>query len=359
MKSQKTQPKTTRKRSTSSETGLLTLSDHLSELRARLLATAAFFVLACAVAYPFYKTIMHWLLLPLGGEKLYFNTPAGGISFIIKICMYSGLIAILPVITYQLYKFIAPVMARRRSRTIALYTVASFVLAVAGVLFAYFISLPAALHFLTGIQIHDVSALITVDAYVSFVTTYLLAGALLFQVPLIMVITNSITPLPPPKLMSFQRYNIVASFIIAALITPTPDVVNQSIIAVPMIGMYQVGVILIWLQQRRARRLSSVSAEAPVITEVSTNSEPEVPNLPTLRPVFADLSTPRLPLSDIKVVVPADASVSGLQPRPTALATGLQAKNVVLRQRADATAVLRPLSPRRSIDGFFAPVTAV
>lgn len=236
-----------------SDSALPTFLDHFQELKGRLFWVAVYFVVFSAAAYPFFDTIVKLIVSPLGHERLYYTTPAGGLSFIIKVCMYVGLIAVLPVVVYHLYKFISPVMQRRNARVVLGYTLTSIALAFLGVIFVYFISLPAALHFLTSIDFGQISPLLTIDAYISFVMAYLVAGVLLFQLPLFMLISNAISPLSPKKLFGSQRYVIVGAFVIAAIISPTPDVVNQTLLAAPMILMYQLGIVVVWLRQRRQR----------------------------------------------------------------------------------------------------------
>lgn len=269
---------------------LLTLRDHLAELRGRLFWVTAAFVAASALAYPNFDVIMSLLVRPLGDHQLYYMTPAGGLSFIIKVCLYVGIVAVLPAVVYHLGRFASPVMQRTRLRTVILYTATSSMLAMAGMAFAYLVSLPAALNFLTGITLAQVSDLLTIDSYLSFVMAYLIAGALLFQLPLLMLIVNRVTPLKPGRLLSFQRYIVVGSFVVAAILSPTPDVVNQAIMAVPMILMYQVGIMAIWIAQRSSRRSTTV---------VEANSQPA-------RNVVA--STAAAP--------PLSSSVEAVTPRP-------------------------------------------
>lgn len=233
------------------EPALPTFMDHLQELKSRFFWIAIYFVVASGVAYPFFQLIVHILTAPLQGQKLYYLTPGGGLAFILKVCMYVGVIAILPVIMYHFYRFVAPVMKKNNARSVLGYTIASSLLAVIGIVFAYMVTLPAAIQFLTNINIDQISSMLTIDAYMSFVIGYIVAGALLFQLPLVMLIINSVTPLPPRKLMNYQRHMIVVSFVAAAIVSPTPDVVNQTILAAPMVVMYQIGIVAVWARNRR------------------------------------------------------------------------------------------------------------
>ena len=228
-----------------------TLGQHLAELQNRLFAVAVCFLLFSVLAYPFFDKIVSFLISPLGQDhKLVYLTPGGAFGFIIQACMYIGFVVVLPLIIYNLYRFIMPIVNQVTMRRAIGFTIASFVLAVAGMAFAYYISLPAALYCLTGFELYHIDPMLTIDSYFGFIMMYMLVGAVLFQIPLIMLLINSIKPLGPRQLMSYQDKIILGSFIIAAIISPTPDVINQTLLASPMIVMYQAGVILVWLKNR-------------------------------------------------------------------------------------------------------------
>lgn len=232
--------------------------DHVRELQGRLFAVAIVFVVFSAAAYPFFDHIVNFLLAPLGKEQeLVYLTPGGAFSFIIQVCMYIGFVIALPVVIYNLYRFIMPAMNRLTLRTGIFYMVASFLLAIAGMVFAYYVSLPAALYFLTSFDLYHINPMLTIDSYFSFIMTYMIVGALLFQIPLVMLLINGATPLKPKSLMKHQGKIILGSFIIAAVVSPTPDALNQTLLASPMVVMYQVGIMLVWLRNRRRKAHSA------------------------------------------------------------------------------------------------------
>jgi sec-independent protein translocase protein TatC len=260
----------TKKPNPDNHAALPTFLDHVRELRGRLFWVAAAFLGSSALAYPFYDELISILTSPLHGQQLYYLTPVGGFSFILKICTYAGIVLTLPAITFHLYRYLQPVIGVRHFKITLLYTVASCILAAGGIAFAYFVSLPAALHFLTNFDLPQVTPMLTVDSYLTFVVTYLIGAAVLFQLPLIMLITNSVTPLPPRKLMSYQRHVILAAFVIAAVISPTPDAINQTLLALPVIVMYQVGIVAVWLRQRRQTQRRARRADVPSATAVNS-----------------------------------------------------------------------------------------
>jgi len=178
----------------------------------------------------------------------------GGFNAIIKISILFGVIVTVPVLVYQLGKFLSPAFKRRIHTTRIIFF--PIILAAIGVLFAYFVSLPASLHFLANVDSKDLQALITVNEYLNFVFAYVAGFALLFQLPLIMLFINRIKPQRPAGLMHIQRYVILASFIVAAALTPTPDPIDQTIMASPIILLYQFSIVLIWLTNRRDKKIA-------------------------------------------------------------------------------------------------------
>lgn len=170
----------------------------------------------------------------------------------IQLCVSFGVVITMPVIFYNLTKFVSPLLKKSQKKYVLRYSIYSILLAYSGVLFAYFISLPAALNFLTNFGGENVSSLITVDEYYSFALAYLLGFAILFQLPIIILFINKIKPLKPSGMMRAQKWVIVISFAVAAILTPTPDPINQTIMALPAVVLYQLGIVLVWFANRKS-----------------------------------------------------------------------------------------------------------
>lgn len=226
---------------------------HLAELRNRVFAVAASLVGGGVVGYIFREEVKDLLIRPLG-QTLYYSSPTGGFDFIFRICLFFGLALAVPTLIYQLLRFVEPIIPKRSRFMMFKFMLASVVLCAAGVSFAYFISLPAALDFLNKFSTSEIKALISADQYFSFIMTYLIGFMLLFQLPLLLVLIHKVTPLDPGGLMKHQRVVILFSFIVAAILTPTPDPMNQSLMAAPMIGLYQISVGSVWAARRGERR---------------------------------------------------------------------------------------------------------
>ncbi len=246
----------------------LTFAEHIQELRKRLMWSLLFVVIGAGVGYALHDRII-WLLQQPLGEQLYYTTPTGAFSFIIKVCCVFGFIVSLPVVTYQLFGFFEPLIPAKTRRSLLWYVLVSVLLATAGIAFAYLVSLPAALHFLVGFgsSAGDIHALITAEEYFNFVLAYIAGFAALFQLPLVITFINKITPLKPKRLLSGTRYVILGSFIVAALITPTPDPVNQALMAGPIILLYFMSVVVIAGLNVAARRKKPVGSVPELVLD--------------------------------------------------------------------------------------------
>jgi len=332
--------------------------DHVRELQGRLFAVVAVFVVVSAASYPFFDKIVNFILAPLGNDhELVYLTPGGAFSFIIQACMYVGFVGALPAIIYNVYRFIMPVMKKNTLNRALVFTIASLLLAIGGMAFAYYVSLPAALYFLTNFDLYHINPMLTIDSYFSFVMTYMLAGALLFQIPLIMLIINGATPLKPKKLMKFQDKIILGSFIVAAIISPTPDALNQTLLASPMIVMYQAGIVLVWFKNRRKQKAVTHVSHVPArIIE-----QPQPPALPqaaigraTAKVITDVYSTTQI--TQVSHARPVSRSVDGFTVRPKAIKRPLP--KLDRQQPSFAERQLRPSTSSinkqeiRSLDGF-------
>jgi sec-independent protein translocase protein TatC len=237
------------------ETPRLTFGEHLSELRLRAFFVMVAFVLGSSLGFYLKDILLKLLLSPLQ-QSVFYTTPAGGFAFLIQLSFFFGLAVSLPIITYNVLRFVQPALPLRLSSKIYTMTVASCFLTALGLLFAYLVSLPAALKFLNGFTTGNIQSLISADAYFSFATRYLFGFALVFQLPLILVIINKVVPLRFSRLMRMQGVVLLVSYILAAILTPTPDPINQTIMALPIVLLYQVAVIWICISNALSPRPS-------------------------------------------------------------------------------------------------------
>lgn len=275
-------------------------AEHIQEIRKRLFYIVGSIALFSTLAYFVQQKIIHVLLIPAKNQQFIYTSPGGGISFLFQVCTYVGIILSLPVILYQLMKFLEPVIPRNISRLIFRASFVSFILAGAGFVFGYFIGLPVALHFLGNqFKTNQIHALFTVQEYMSFLTIYLGGSALLFQLPLFVWLIDKIKPRGPRQFLRFEKYIIAGSFIVAGLMAPVPSLIYQSLIALPIIMMYQLAILLVWYEHRPGSQSSIIlltekdeairqgrlqkAQEAVIITPATVPSNHVTPGPKTLR----------------------------------------------------------------------------
>lgn len=340
--------------------------DHIRELQWRLAIVALAFLATGAAVYPFFDKIVALLLKPLGNNlSLVYLTPGGAFNFAVQVCIYAAMIGALPVALYHIYRFVMPAVEKTTLRGVLGYSLSSLLLAAVGVAFSYFLALPAAIQFLTSFDLKNISPMLTVESYLSFVMTYLLAGALLFQLPLIMAIINRIKPMTPRMLMSGQRHVILWSVVFAAVISPTPDAVNQLLLAVPIIVMYQVGIVIILLKNRK--RADKKSKDGSLTRSVADNelvnhTAKEIKPCPMeakKESVRSELETPILvkkPASSHALV--NHRSLDGFVAMKTEKPSPVVNKKVIPKKTVSKPVPIRR-SLSRSVDGFSIPSRSV
>lgn len=292
LKSQKSNQQT--KRHSSEQTTSTTFLDHVVELRTRALWVGLFLIASSALTYSYHDVLLKVIMAPLHEEKLIYLTPGGGFSFIFLISLYAGLLATIPVFIYHLHAFIKPALPLRAQRSVLKIILASTLLISMGVAYGYFIAIPAALQFLTTFAGDAVTPNLTADSYLNFFLAYIAGLALLSLLPLILMFTHWIKPFKPGGLLKSERWVVLFAFIAAAIITPTPDIVNQAMIAVPVIGIYQLGVVAVFVailkEKKRNKKvqqetsLQSKPVVAPIATPIPTAQTPMSTRRPNTSP---------------------------------------------------------------------------
>lgn len=244
-----------------------TVLDHLLELRTRLLIVLAVFIITSGAGFFLYDRIFAILVKSIN-MQLFYTSPTGAIDFAIQLSFYVGFFFTLPVISYQLFRFVKPAFPDLKyGKVMVTYGLLSLILCVGGVLYAYFFSLPATMQFLKLLSPHDLKPIISAQEYLSFALAYIASFAMLFQVPLILLACNHFKQLSIKKLLAWEPYLIAISFVVAGVITPTTDAFNQILLAVPPIILYQLSLILVVMvnsaKKSSAERALAASARVP------------------------------------------------------------------------------------------------
>ena len=220
--------------------------DHLEELRKRLIVSFIAIGIAFFVCWGFAEDIFTLLQAPLTqyfapGDKLAYTRLTAPFFLYMKVAFFAGLFLAAPVVLLQLWLFIAPGLYKKERRYAAPFILFASLFFVGGGYFGYLFLLPATCKFFveTGRQFKQV---ITVDEYFSFASTIILASGAVFETPVLIFFLARIGIVTPAFLMQKFKYAVLLSFIIAAIVTPTPDMVTQAALAIPMILLYLIGV---------------------------------------------------------------------------------------------------------------------
>ena len=229
--------------------GSMSLIAHLTELRSRLIKCLVATALGSVVGYYYIQEIMHYITLPAG--KLYYMQPAEAFFTYLKVACVAGFLLALPIIFWQVWRFFLPALTTRERMVLGIVVPTSVVLFFCGLAFSFFLVLPAGIKFFLGFGNTELEALLSVDKYFDFVIMFVLPFGFIFELPLVITILGKMGLITSAFLKKYQRIIIFLSFVVGALITPTPDVFTQSMIALPIIVLYEVGYFIVRYILRR------------------------------------------------------------------------------------------------------------
>ncbi len=234
--------------------------DHLEELRWRIL-TAVIAVLVGSIVAAFFADVLvkQVLLAPLlaVGLKPQVLTPYGIMLTYMQVVIVVGIIAAMPIILYQLWKFVSPGLLpneRQYAFGIVFFTSLCFL---SGIAFAYFVLVPTALRFFSTFGTDVFTLNIAINEYISFMLSLILGAGLVFELPMITYFLTKIGILNPAFMRKYRRHAIVAILIISAIVTPTPDILTQSLLAAPMILLYEVSIFISKFAQKKSAQESA------------------------------------------------------------------------------------------------------
>jgi sec-independent protein translocase protein TatC len=225
----------------------MTLIEHLDELRSRIIKIGAVFILATIVAWFFRVDIFNLLLEPAQGQlqgKLYVTSVAEQFVSDMKLALYVAFVITIPVLLYQVWAFVAPAVGDLgRVFTYILITLASS-LFIAGIAFGYIFVVPVGVKFLLSWAPDRYDTIITPTNYMAFVTRFLLACGIVFELPAATYVAAKLELIDASLLKKYRKHAIVVNTIIAAAITPSPDPFSMLLLAVPLVGMYEVSILI-------------------------------------------------------------------------------------------------------------------
>ena len=239
------------------------LLDHLIELRRRLLwslaALAAAFFACLYFARPIFAVLVQ-PLLKAGQNRIIFTDVFEAFFVDVKVAFFAAIMVAFPVMATQIWKFVAPGLYKNEKRALLPFLLMTPLLFGAGAALAYYVAMPIALTFLLGFE-GDVGgvqqeALPGVGNYLNFVTKFMFGFGVAFLTPVLLMLMERAGIVTRAQLVSGRRYAIVIAFVIAAVLTP-PDIISQLLLAIPLLLLYELALIAIWLTERKREKQDS------------------------------------------------------------------------------------------------------
>lgn len=225
------------------EAKAMTLQEHLTELRRRIIICIVTVLIFMSISYYYSEELLHFITAPAG--KLYYMRPTEAFFTYMRVAFYAGLIISYPVIIYQIWAFVIPALTRGERKLSNVMVPIAVLLFWLGMAFAYFFALPAAIKFFIGFETADLMPLFSVGRYLDFVTAFVFPFGIVFELPLIVTVLASVGIISSEFLKEKRKYFLLIAFIIGAAISPTPDVISQSMIALPMVVLYELSYYLV------------------------------------------------------------------------------------------------------------------
>lgn len=236
----------------------MTILEHLQELRTRLIWCVIGLAVGVAISTIFTNQFLEFLIQPAKDRApeahIVSNKVLGNFTTYFKVSLLGGLIIAMPVFVYQALMFILPGLTPQEKKWVLPIVVAIFISFTIGVAFAYYVTLPPAMDFLLNFNKDTAENFITITDYIDFTTRMLFWIGVTFETPIFILALASFGLITGKKLLQWWRYVIVVAFLIAAIVTPTPDPLTQTLVAVPILVLYGIGVVLAFMFGRDRRR---------------------------------------------------------------------------------------------------------
>lgn len=235
---------------------------HLGELRKRIVVSLIALAVGFAATFSFSERIIDWLARPMQelGMKLAFLEPTEPFWVNMKVALVAGLFLVFPVILYEIWAFIAPGLLPHERKFALPFIIIGTLCFGLGAAFALMVIVPYAVKFLVTFKATNLVATISVNRYVDFAIKFTVAFGLVFELPLGITLGSRLGLVTPEFLARNRKYAILINFVIAAILTPTPDAFNQLLMAGPLILLYEVGIIAARLFGRRRPAAATATA---------------------------------------------------------------------------------------------------
>jgi sec-independent protein translocase protein TatC len=226
----------------------MSLMEHLDELRKRIVRAAIFLGLGFAVCWGFHDRLIDFIQAPLkqDGKSLNMIHPMDGMNLAIHVSLVGGLILASPFVLFQVWLFIAPGLYQKEKRFVMPFMAATVGLFLTGAYFGYYWVLPSAVHILLDVFGGKFTSVISIEEYTGFFLSIILGLGIAFELPVLIFFLALFGIVSPRFLWKNIRYAILAVFIVAAVICPLPDPVSMCLYAMPLMGLYLIGIGVAW-----------------------------------------------------------------------------------------------------------------
>ncbi len=228
---------------------------HLVELRQRTVRAVIAVLIVFVAMSPFMKEIFDWISKPLmvalpDGAKLLSTGVVAPFMVPLKVTLFCAFVVALPYVLYQLWAYIAPALYKREKKLAVPVIVSSVLMFAVGMAYCYFIVFRMVFQFIAGFSPDSVNFAPDIDSYFGFVITMFFAFGITFEVPIFVVVLNRVGLASSERLVRARPYVIVGAFVLAAIFTP-PDVLSQLLLALPLVVLYEFGILLVKVVGRR------------------------------------------------------------------------------------------------------------
>jgi sec-independent protein translocase protein TatC len=220
------------------------LMEHLKELRQRLVWAVLALLITTGISFVFAKQVLVFMIAPMGDTMPQALKPTESLGNYMKVALICGVTLAMPVIVYQLGRFLAPGLTKQEKRWLYLLVPGATISFVAGAAFAYFVMLPTAIPFLQGFMSDIIEQSWAIGEYLSFVTSLVFWIGLAFELPLFVFFLAKLGIISPEMLTKNRKYAYLGIAVVAAIITPTVDPLNMLLVMGPLMVLYELGVIL-------------------------------------------------------------------------------------------------------------------
>ena len=242
----------------SEETQKLTLIQHLTELRSCLIRSFIALTVSTLLCLYFSKEIFRYLQKPLlavmpEGSGFIATTPLEGLITYLKVSILAGVFLASPFILYQIWRFVAPGLYRSEKRLAGAFVFLSTLFFVGGAMFGYYVIFPVGFRFFViTLQGTEIKFLPQMKEYLGFISKMLLTFGAVFEMPLILILLAKIGIIRHQMLSKARKYVLVLMFLIAGILTPGPDVLSQVLLAVPLLILYELSALAVWVMERKS-----------------------------------------------------------------------------------------------------------